>query len=60
METEVMEVNRTISSLINDSLSDAQDIVTVSCRQSSTELLQCGTTRNNWALAAFRMVAMIQ
>ncbi|VUZ46913.1 unnamed protein product, partial [Hymenolepis diminuta] len=60
METEVMEVNRTISSLINDSLSDAQDIVTVSCRQSSTELLQCGATRNNWALAAFRMVAMIQ
>nr|CDS28359.2 hypothetical transcript [Hymenolepis microstoma] len=60
MVTEVTEVNRNISNLIDEALNSAQDTITVSCRRSPPELPQHGAARNNWPVAAFRMVALIQ
>ncbi|VDO04176.1 unnamed protein product [Rodentolepis nana] len=60
METEVTEVDRNISNLIDEALNSAQDTTTVSCRRSPSELPQHGAIRNNWALAAFRMVTLSQ
>ncbi|KAM7541290.1 hypothetical protein Aperf_G00000043920 [Anoplocephala perfoliata] len=67
LETEAMEINCAINRLIEEALNAGLDIITISCRHNSavsdlpqsTELVQpgCGS---NWALAAFRMAALVQ